>query len=109
METIIYRQNTSKTKNTQIQYETKSIKIPSSLFCVGHVQVDMDLALRVICLQSETSWEKSNFSFVSGCELEIESSLVVETHALFPISELESYPAWTYVSPVHAAIVSLSS
>lgn len=69
----------------------------------------MDLALRVICLQSETSWEKSNFSFVSGCELEIESSLVVETHALFPISELESYPAWTYVSPVHAAIVSLSS
>lgn len=52
LETIIYRQKTSKVKRK------KTPKLPLSLFCVGHLLLGMGPALNVVCLPSKTHVEK---------------------------------------------------
>ena len=50
------------------------------------------LPLIVLNISSETSFEKTSFSFASSCQLEIASWLGMRAHICFPLSALE--PIW---------------
>lgn len=53
--------------------------------------------------------EKTNFSFVNGYQLDIDSVFQMGGLYLLPFSVLEPILSYTCVGPVHAATVSVSS
>ena len=64
------------------------------------------LPLRVICTPSETPLEKTKFSFVSNCQLEMASGLGMGALVNLPLSALGHHLTWTCAGCVHAATVS---
>ena len=52
-----------------------SPEIPLSSFHVNHLLLGVGPSLNVISIPIETPMKKINFSFTSGCQLEIDSGL----------------------------------
>ena len=68
----------------------------------------MRATLSVICISNETLLEKTDFSYVSSCLLEMDSWLHMEAPAHFPLLILGQFLAWIYGFPMHAPIAFVS-
>ena len=62
-----------------------------------------------VVIPCETPLEKTNYSFVSNYQLEIDSWLDTRACVCFPISVLGSHLAWTCKDPMYDTIVSVTS
>lgn len=88
METIIYKQKTNKIKNVQRkQYETKkSTKIVLWLF-IGYLLLGMGPIFKCRFYTQGDAIGEPNFSFASGCQLEIFASCIEAGACVyFPLS-----------------------
>ena len=82
--------------------------MPLSLFCTGYLLLGLGLHSRVVCIPSETPLKKTNY-FI--CErLSNRDSFKVKIGARVHFSKCEGpYLVQTQASPVHTAILSVSS
>lgn len=57
---------------------------------INHLLLGLGLGLKVLCIPRETPLEKTNFSFMSGCQLEIASRIGTEAHVHLPSQHWDS-------------------
>lgn len=83
----------------------KPLKMPLSLFYVGHLLLGTGLGSSMVCVPSENPLEKTNPFFESRYQLEVASVLRMGACPL-PVSEQEPYQAHSHADTTHANTIS---